>query len=152
MFGTILSLDAGRQQRVGTDVLSKLLKPETYEALKARRNALNCSAKAPLPFAPTLVRPAMYPEFFRVTELRTLFWKIKNMEGFHDLHSVSFKDAEHIVFNFSDSISGRKDDLARALKACGHIELVEPKVSGKNVTFTVLNEGSYTEPEGEEEK
>lgn len=151
MFGNILSLDAGRQQRVGTDVLAKLLKPETYEALKARRNALNCSMRAPLPFAPTLVRSVMYPEFLRVTQLKTVFWKLKNMEGLHDLQSVAFKDDEHLVFTFTESISGRKDAIIEAVRACGYQELEDPKVSGKNITFTI-SANKYTEPEGVEEE
>jgi len=139
MYGILLRLDAGRQQRVGTDVLKRILSPSAYKALSQRPRALNSSLSDTMPFAPTLMRPAMYPERFRVTELRTLFWKLKNMKGLHSLAAVTFEDPEHIVFKFSDKAAEK--ELTEALCLCGHCELINPQISGKEVSYELAPEG-----------
>lgn len=150
MYGIILRLDAGRQQRVGTEPLQKLLSPAVYKKVQERRSSLNASVSVLNPFAPTLVRPSFYPDYFRATDIRTLFWKVKNFDGLHNLHKVYVDENSRIVFEFDDNVAAEQAEaLTRVLKDYGHFEFVEPKQSGTKVTYTVQS-GSYAEPEAGE--
>lgn len=151
MYGILLRLDAGRQQRVGSDPLAKLLKPETYAAVKARHAKLNASTDYTSPFAPTLVRPSFYPDYFRATDIRTLFWKVKNMDGLHELKRLYIDKDSRIVFEFGESdtsMSDMGDLLDKALSAMNYFEFTDKQVSGKSISYTV-SKGAYPIGEGE---
>lgn len=142
MYGILLRLDAGRQKRVGTDPLAKLLKPEVYKAAKAQRRALNASSEITSPFAPTLVRPSFYPDYFRATDIRTLYWKVRNHPDLHNLTRVFVNEDSRIVFEFSATDAATQDNLERVLKSCGHFEFSDPRKSSNTISFAI-QEGSY---------
>lgn len=149
MYGILLRLDAGRQQRVGTDPLKKLLNPSVYQAVKAKRSKLNASTDVTNPFAPTLVRPSFYPDYFRATEIRILYWKVKNHPEMHDLSRVFIDTDSRIVFEFDNSVNGIEPELDEILKAHGHYEFTDPKKSGNRISYCVTAVGYAPLPQRE---
>lgn len=137
MYGILLRLDAGRQQRVGTDPLKKLLKPEVYDAIQQKRSKLNASTDVTNPFAPTLVRPSFYPEYFRATEIRTLYWMVKNHPEMHGLTRVFIDTDSRIVFEFDETSKEIEQSLDSVLKIHGHFEFTEQKVSSNRISYCV---------------
>lgn len=150
MYGFLLRLDSGRQQRVGTDPLKKVLSPAAYKAVQERKMGLNSSVAPTNPFAPTLVRPSFYPEYFRATDIRTLYWKVRNDSDLHSLEAVTVDPNSRVVFTFSDkvddNIAATLDDV---LKAYGHYEFVDPKVQAKSISYAVQT-ASYSKAEAGE--
>lgn len=136
MYGIILRLDADRQARVGKEPLRKLLGDATYDKLLAQKRELNSSLDYNNPFAPTIMRRSLYPDYFRGTDVRTLFWKIKNFDDMHDLSKIQVDQSGAVTFTFentaSTDLANRLTDL---LRICNHPEFVTPKVSGKTVTY-----------------
>ena len=121
MYGYILRLDADRQKRVGTNQLQKLLKPEIYNAIKSKETKLNSSCDYRSPFAPTIVRPSFYPTFLRATDIRTIYWKIKNHTEFHDLERLFVDLDSNLVFEFSEELTQDKvDRLLEVLTLFNH--------------------------------
>lgn len=114
MYGYILRLDADRQKRVGTNQLQKLLKPEVYNAIKTKETKLNSSCDYRSPFAPTIVRPSFYPTFLRATDIRTIYWKIKNHTEFHDLDRLYVDLDSNLIFEFSNELT--EDRASRLLE------------------------------------
>ena len=137
MYGILLRLDSGRQKRVGTDPLKKLLSASVYQEVKKRSTKLNASMLPTSPFVPTLIRPSFYPDFFRATEIRTLFWKVKNLPDMHGLTRVYVDPDSRIVFEFDTMTDGTLDNLTRTLRSFGHYQFSDPKVSGKKISFDV---------------
>lgn len=137
MRGILLSMDAGRQQRVGTEPLKKLLSPAMYAKVLEKETKLNASMMPTTPFAPTLVRPSFYPEYFRATEIRTLFWKVKNLPGLHGLTRVYVDPDSRVVFQFDDMDDSTSKRLLQALYDFGHYEFSRPKVTGSNISYDV---------------
>lgn len=136
MFGYILRLDADRQKRVGTNQLQKLLKPEVYEIIKLKENKLNSARDGFSPFAPTIVRPSFYPSFLRATDIRTIFWKVKNNVDFHDLKRIYVDPESNLVFEFYDQLTKEKvEKLVNLMLSYSHIETVLKDWKGKVVTF-----------------
>lgn len=150
MYGILLRLDSGRQQRVGADPLSKLLSPEIYSKVKTRRSPLNASTAVTSPFAPTLVRPSFYPDYFRATDIRTLFWMVRNHPEMHGLQRVYVDEKSRIVFQFDVvDTSTMPDALSKVLQAHGHFEFVDRQVSGNSISFAVKS-GFYSSAEAGE--
>lgn len=150
MYGILLRLDSARQQRVGTDQLKQLLSAKTFSKISKGRSALNASVAVTSPFAPTLVRPSFYPEYFRATDIRTLFWKIKLFDGLHNLAKIWIDENSRVVFEFADTPAADQiEKLNEVLKAYGHYQFTEPSVSGKKVTYTVHMNGEYYEDPAE---
>lgn len=143
MYGILLRLDAGRQKRVGNDPLAKLLKPSVYSAVKEKRTALNASTATTSPFAPTLVRPSFYPEFFRATDIQTLYWKVRNHSDLHDLTRVYVDEDSRVVFEFTEVTDNTESALKDVLYACGHLEFTDPKIASNTISFAVQT-GSYS--------
>lgn len=138
MFGSIIRLDAGRQARVGTNQLQQLLSPDAYLKACARRQKLIASAAAPLPFAPTLVRPSMYPDYFRATDIRTLYWKIRNFDGLHSLSKVYVDEHANVIFEFPDAVQPKTaETLASVLRHFGHMEFIDPVVADNRITYKI---------------
>lgn len=136
MYGIILRLDAGRQARVGKEPLEKLLGKETYKKVKEQRRGLNASQDYSNPFAPTLVRPSLYPDYFRGTGVQTLFWKIKNFNDMHELEQIQIDNEGKVTFTFSSAVDqALSDRLDALLKVCGHPELESPSISGKKLVY-----------------
>lgn len=140
MFGSILRLDAGRRSRVGTRQLQELLSPDAYLKACVVHQKLNSSAAAPLPFAPTLVRPSLYPDYFRATNIRTLYWKIKNFDGLHDLAKVYVDENADVTFEFPYRPTEKiLSTLNSVLKHFGHTEFTDPTVVGRKITYKIDN-------------
>lgn len=146
MYGILLRLDAGRQSRVGTDVLKRLISSKAYSQLKKRPRKLNASSATTSPFAPTLIRPSFYPDYFRATDIRTLFWKVKNYDGLHGLKRVYVDEDSKVVFVFDGPAKNLVNPLVRVLRGYAHFEFVDPKVKSDSVSFTILS-GSYSTAE-----
>lgn len=146
MYGILLRLDSGRQKRVGTDPLKKLLPASVYSQISKRDTKLNASMKMESPFVPTLVRPSFYPDYFRATEIRTLYWKLKNYPNLHGLIRVYVDSDSRICFEFDDMDENTKENLSGLLSMFGHSEFSDPKVSGKVISYEV-NRVAYPKKE-----
>lgn len=150
MYGILLRLDSGRQKRVGTDPLSRLLKPEVYKKIKTIRSNLNASTAVTSPFAPTLIRPSFYPDCFRATDIRTLYWKVRNHNDLHGLKRVYVDENSRVVFEFSELVDSKvEQSLIRVLKACGHFEFVDPKTVSNSVSFALQSDSYSADKAGE---
>lgn len=149
MYGILLRLDAGRQSRVGSDVLKRLLSSKAYNQLKQRPRKLNASSAVTSPFAPTLIRPSFYPDYFRATDIRTLFWKVKNYGGLHGLKRVYVDEDSRVVFVFDDSAKDLVDPLVNVLRGYAHFEFIDPEVKSDSISFKILS-GSYSTAEAGE--
>lgn len=148
MYGILLRLDSGRQMRVGTDPLAKLLKPEVYKAITSRRTSMNASLATTSPFAPTLIRPSFYPEYFRATDIRTLYWKVKNHPELHSLLRVLVDENSRICFVFSVSGKEVSDALSEVLMSYGHFEFLDPKIDNDTVSYKVQTDAYQSYPSG----
>lgn len=146
MYGFCLKLDAGRQKRVGTNPLKKLLKPDVYAAVINQETKLNASKDYTSPFAPTIVRPEFYPSFLRATDVRTIFWKVKNHTEFHNLIRTYVDTDSKLVFEFSDTVTKEQcTRLCELLESYAHFDICLDKYSGKKVLFNICPETDYTE-------
>ena len=136
MFGHILRLDAGRQQRVGTNPLQLLLSAKAYKEAKKRERRLNASVYNPAPFAPSIVRTSLYPDYFRGTDLRTLYWKVKNFDGLHGLSKLYIDEQNNVIFEFDKDIDPEVAvKLSDVLANFNHSELKDPRVSGNKIVY-----------------
>lgn len=137
MYGIILRLDADRQQRVGDDFLTRLLPQATLNKLSAKRTSLNASAKVTSPFAPTLVRPSFYPDYFRATDIRTLFWKVRVYPELHNLTRVYVDEESRVVFEFTEFTDNTQAALESVLRGYGHVEFTDVKVRKNSLSYAV---------------
>ena len=137
MYGVILRLDAARQQRIGGDYLSRLIPKTTLKKIESKLSRLNSSSTGLMPFAPTLMRPSFYPEFFRATDVRTLFWKLKLYNGLHGLTRVFVDENSRVVFEFDKLDEATVSVLDSVLKGYGHFEFTEPKQTKTQMTYSI---------------
>lgn len=147
MYGYILRLDAGRQSRIGTEPLKKLLSSTAYSAILKNETRLNAGRDIQSPFAPTIIRPEFYPAFLRATDVRTIFWKTKNTSDFQDLIRAYVDTDSTLVFEFKNTVSKEKATaLCEFLEHSDFLELQYKDMSGKKVKFDIVNlEDSCTE-------
>lgn len=140
MYGFILRLDAGRQKRVGTEPLKKLLSDAAYQSVLKNETRLNAGRDIQSPFAPTIIRPEFYPAFLRATDVRSIFWKVKNASDFHDLVRAYIDTDSTMVFEFKNTVSKELAiALCEFLEHCDHLELQFKDMSGKKVKFNITN-------------
>lgn len=138
MYGKILRLDSARQNRIDPNGFMQLFSAKAQRALKESDTKLNSSYVGTTPFNPTLVRQSMYPDFFRGTGLKTLFWKLKNFPDLRELKRVFINKDNSVVFEFENTVTNENvDDLTRILKGFGHYEFTNPEKSGKKVGYDV---------------
>lgn len=141
MYGTILRLDAARQNRIDPEGFLCLFSTEARDKIKKADTRLNSSYQGSSPFTPNMVRQALYPDYFRGTGLQTLYWKLKNFPDLHTMSRVFINKDNSVVFEFEDSITDEiQESLERLLRGFGHIEFQNPERSGKRIGFDVLVE------------
>lgn len=146
MYGYLLKLDAGRQQRVGCNQLKQLLRPETYKKVMMKENKLNASMDGTAPFAPTLIRPAFYPSFLNATDIKTIYWKIKNHTNFHDLNKVYINKDQDLVFEFEDEVvADDADYLQELLLSYSHYNVLLKDYTKNKVIFEIANDRTFYE-------
>lgn len=149
MFGILLNMDSGRQGRVGTDGVRKLFSTKAWNTI-VKKQRLNSSLQA-VPFAPTLVKPSNYPNFFRATDIRTVYWKVKNHDDFHDLSRVFVDDKNRLVLTFNEALKTKDRDRSDALVdllhfGYGHFDLELHKTTKDKATFNIVQpETTYGE-------
>lgn len=148
MYGKILRLDSARQNRIDPDGFMQLFSAKAQAALRTGDTKLNSSYVGTTPFNPTLVRQSMYPDFFRGTGLKTLFWKLKNFPDLRELKRVFVNKDNSVVFEFENTVTKENvDDLTRILKGFGHYEFTNPEKSGKRVGYDVTEQAYPEEAE-----
>lgn len=149
MFGKILKLDCGRQNRVDPKGFLSLFSASTQKKimeLDTKAPSLNSSLSTGS-HDPLLTRNSLYPVYFDATMLRTLYYNIRIHGGLPPLSRVFINQDDSVVFEFQDTIKAEDvKELQRVLTALGHTEFVNPEKSGKRVGFDI-ERGSYTEPE-----
>lgn len=140
MYGKILRLDSARQNRVDPNGFMQLFSKKAQAALKYNDTKLNSSYVGTNPYNPTLVRQSMYPDYFRGTGLKTLFWKLKNYPDLRELKRVFINKDNSVVFEFENTVTDENvDDLNRILKGFGHYEFTNAEKSGKKVGYDIVD-------------
>lgn len=152
MFGTILKMDCGRQNRVNPSEFLKLFSAKSQKKIKQLDTTapkLN-SSKLENFHEPTLTRQSLYPSYFDTTMLRTLYYNIRIHGDIPRMTRIFINKDQSVVFEFEDTVT--KETITRLqdlLHSLGHTEFTNPEKSGKRVGFDIEC-GSYAEPRGEE--
>ena len=138
MYGKILRLDSARQNRINPSGFLSLFSDKNQKIIAKFDTKLNCSY-IPNAFNPQLVRQSRYPDYFRATQLQTLFWKLKNFPDLHTMSKVFINKDQSVVFEFEDTVT---DEIEAALThllrtGFGHTEFTNPERSGKRIGYDV---------------
>lgn len=140
MYGEILRLDASRQNRINPNGFLQLFSQKAQANIKQQDTRLNSSFNSGQ-YLPKMVRQSQYPDFFRGTSMKTLYWKLKNFPDLRGMSRVFINKDNSVVFEFEESVN---DDtvaaLKRILKGFGHCEFTNAQKSGKRVAFDVVED------------
>lgn len=157
MFGSILSLDVKRQNRIDPNGFLSMFSDDAQRKIRSMDTQVRPSAKlnsslALNPHEPALVRESLYPQYLDGTMVRTLYWNIRMHGDLPELVRTFWNNDGSVVFEFKESVTDEvRDRLQELLISMGHPEFTNPEVSGKRVGFDI-EDASYTAPRGDDDE
>lgn len=157
MYGKILKLDCARQNRINPNGFMCLFSESARRTIRKLDTAvpnpkskLN-SSLCPNFHEPTPVWKTLYPSYFNATMLRTLYYNLRIHGDLPEMTRVFINKDQSVVFEFVETVKKETAErLHELLQSLGHVEFVNPEISGKRVGFDIET-NSYTEPRGEED-